>query len=291
MASRVATAAKWTASVAGAVVIVGIQTPPDVVASNAALWVEKITGYLPDWPHWVDIWVTGLGVVLLLTPLIIWLWRKWRDRPGTFEGWLRYHERQRPLPSPPPPPKPASRGYDLSDAGLDGLERVARHRSQGRRRTFTEFVLGINPEVERLRTVQPPPADEWSRKAAARAAYEMRRITGGIGDPVAMGARLLEEDAKEEAKSAEKERRRALIKTGRDLAFGYCHGDQEETFREYLEGQRGYADIRPHLSEKYRRKLEAQRVAYADPQGAKYPTLVQWFLDDLDRLEKEWGLI
>lgn len=89
----------------------------------------------------------------------------------------------------------------------------------------------------------------------------------------------------------ETKRRRELIKTGRDLAFGYCHGDQGDTFREYLEGQRGYADIRPHLSDDYKRKLEARRTAYVDPDGAKYPTLVKWFLDELDRLEKEWRLI
>ncbi|HEX8261686.1 MAG TPA: hypothetical protein VF547_02310 [Allosphingosinicella sp.] len=107
----------------------------------------------------------------------------------------------------------------------------------------------------------------------------------GIGDPTAYGDH-------EPARDVERtERRRALIKMGRDLAFGYCHGDREETFREYLEGQRGYADIRPHLSEGYRGRLEAVRMVYADPDGAKYPTLVQWFLDELDRLEMEWGLI
>jgi hypothetical protein len=98
-------------------------------------------------------------------------------------------------------------------------------------------------------------------------------------------------DKRRQANLAFQEHRRALIKTGRDLAFGYCHGDQEETFREYLEGQRGYADIRPHLSDAYRSKLDAVRTTYANPDGAKYPSLVQWFLDDLDRLEKEWHLI
>jgi hypothetical protein len=127
--------------------------------------------------------------------------------------------------------------------------------------------------------------------ARAQTAYKMRKITGGIGDPVAMGARAIEREKQRAAAEAEKERRRALIKTGRDLAFGYCDGDQEETFREYLEGQRGYSDIRPHLSQDYRRKLEAVRMTYADADGARYPSLVQWFLDDLDRLEEEWGLI
>jgi len=92
------------------------------------------------------------------------------------------------------------------------------------------------------------------------------------------------------AEAAETQRRRDLIAKGRDLAHDYAEREQEETFREFLESQRVYADIRPHLSVGYRKKLEAVRVAYADADGSKYPSLVAWFLDDLARLEKKWGL-
>ena len=85
--------------------------------------------------------------------------------------------------------------------------------------------------------------------------------------------------------------RRKLISDGRDLAHEYTNGNQDETFREFLEAQRAYADIRPYLSAEYLAKLERQRMAYADARGAKYPTLVQWFLDDLALLEKEWRLL
>jgi len=85
-----------------------------------------------------------------------------------------------------------------------------------------------------------------------------------------------------------KERQRDLITQGRNIAFGYTHENPEGGFRAYLEGQRAYADIRPHLSEEYRAKLHAQRTLYAQADGAKYETLVQWFLDEIDRLEREW---
>ena len=87
-----------------------------------------------------------------------------------------------------------------------------------------------------------------------------------------------------------KERQRELINQGRDIAVEYTREAPAGGFRAYLESQRAYADIRPHLSEDYRAKLNAQRTFYAQADGARYETLVQWFLDDVDRLEKEWGL-
>ena len=89
----------------------------------------------------------------------------------------------------------------------------------------------------------------------------------------------------------EESRKRELIEKGRDLAHGFTDDHAGQGFRSYLEGHRSYADIRPHLSSDYLKKLNAHRTLYAKADGAKYPALVSWFLDDLDRLEKEWGLI
>ncbi len=87
-----------------------------------------------------------------------------------------------------------------------------------------------------------------------------------------------------------KERQRDLITQGRDIAFGYTHEAPEEGFRAYLEGQRAYADIRPHLSPEYLVKLTAPRTVYVKAQGAKYEPLVDSFLREIDRLEREWNL-
>lgn len=90
---------------------------------------------------------------------------------------------------------------------------------------------------------------------------------------------------------AEDARRRSLITAGRDIAHRFVGEGQDQGFRAYLEHERAYADIRPHLSQGYLDKLNAPRTSYSNADGAKYPPLVSWFLDELDRLEKEWGLI
>ena len=93
-----------------------------------------------------------------------------------------------------------------------------------------------------------------------------------------------------EARLQSQKRRRDLIADCRDLAFRFTRETPEESFRKFLEGERAYADIRSHLSDEYVGKLNAGRTTYSNADGARYPTLVGWFLDDLDRLEKECEL-
>lgn len=75
---------------------------------------------------------------------------------------------------PPPPDTFESLRERTSRVGLEIQEAVSR------------AVMGNS-------SLRPPPEpaklDDRSQAAADRARYEMRRITGGIGDPVAMGAR------------------------------------------------------------------------------------------------------
>jgi len=44
-------------------------------------------------------------------------------------------------------------------------------------------------------------------------------------------------------------------------------------------------------SKGYLDKLNNSRVAYAQVPGALYEPLVEMFLDELDRLEKQWDLV
>ena len=123
--------------------------------------------------------------------------------------------------------------------------------------------------------------------AVALAAY----IAAIIWTGQEQSAVIITQDALDrEARLQAQKRRRDLIADCRDLAFRFTRETPEESFRKFLEGERAYADIRSHLTDEYVGKLNAVRTTYSNADGARYPTLVGWFLDDLDRLEKEWEL-
>jgi hypothetical protein len=211
-----------------------------------------------------------------------------------------------------PPSKPAAppprdsvrrvRGYDLSDASLDGLERVTRAlESRKRKRTFTEFVLGIHPEVEQLRATQSAGMDRSSQAgdedrhyrealakleapARARAAMLARKMGAQIGDPVALGEHLLEQDAREAAREAKKDQRRALIAGGRDMVVRYRAEQPSIPFETWARRQREYLDLQPHFGAEYDRLVA--RNADRDSSLADGD-----FLRELVRLEKEWDLV
>jgi hypothetical protein len=282
--NRVGTAAKWTASVGGALVIVAVQTPPDVAASNAALWVQKITGYLPDWPHWVDVLATVIGVLLLLTPLIVWLWRKWRNRPGTIDDWLRSSKR---------PDSSALTDEDLA-AGIGS--KASRRRQKASPQPSIWDVIEDRQRAGRPTILDQmidgkigTPQDELIRKAAARTAYEMRKLTGGIGDPIAFGARLLDEDARASAEAAQRSRRRALIAKGRDVVIRWRRSDRSQPFEIFASQDRDYLDVQPHLGDEYQRERirDADSIIYGP---AHDENRVAALLQELTRLQKEWNL-
>ena len=108
---------------------------------------------------------------------------------------------------------------------------------------------------------------------------------------VALVALLVNNGASPDGNVSANERRRKLITDARRLAALYTRGRAgEKSFRQYLESTQTYTALRRHLSAQYMKKLNAPRTAYAQADGAKYEPLVQWYLDDLDRLEKAWGL-
>jgi hypothetical protein len=84
---------------------------------------------------------------------------------------------------------------------------------------------------------------------------------------------------------------RELIRAGRQFVITACAKNGIETdFKRKLEAYPQFFKIRPHLSQEYRDKLDAPRTVYVPRDGTHYPALANWFLDELDRLEKEWGL-
>lgn len=88
----------------------------------------------------------------------------------------------------------------------------------------------------------------------------------------------------------EDETRHRLIGQCRDLAHRYTVEESGDTFRRFLESSRVYPDIRKHLGHIFMSRLNAVRTTYSQADGGKYETLVQEFLDELDRLEDLWGL-
>jgi hypothetical protein len=89
--SKVTTTAKYAFPVAGGALVIAVQTPPDIAKANAAKWVREASGYLPNWPPWVDALATVVGILLLLTPLWLRLWRS-----GWFETHVLWRFRLRP---------------------------------------------------------------------------------------------------------------------------------------------------------------------------------------------------
>lgn len=96
-----------------------VQAPPDVAKANAAQWTREVTGYLPDWPPWVDMLVTVLGSLLILAGLFLW----YRDRKRRGRGGS-----SRTTPTPPPGPRaqgivygPQSRGGADEDSMFHGF--------------------------------------------------------------------------------------------------------------------------------------------------------------------------
>lgn len=70
---RAATTAKWGLPITGGALVLMVQTPPEVAKSNTAKWVKELAKTLPDWPAWVDLLVTGVGLLLIFIGLWLWL--------------------------------------------------------------------------------------------------------------------------------------------------------------------------------------------------------------------------
>ncbi len=85
--------------------------------------------------------------------------------------------------------------------------------------------------------------------------------------------------------------KRALIAKAREFVV-IATGEKgiNTDFKRKLESYAPYFELRPHLSVEFRKKVDAQRTVFVPRDGTHLPALASWFLDELDRLEKEWGL-
>ena len=86
-----------------------------------------------------------------------------------------------------------------------------------------------------------------------------------------------------------------MIDEGRKLIsrfMGQSIADRHDfSLTEILEGSADYYAICPFLSEKFKARISmAGTVAYKPSDGTLLPVLASEFLEELGRLELEWGL-
>lgn len=259
---------------------IALQVKPEDAVSNLSLWLEffgvdRVPRFLANTQ--ADTWGTAIGLALAALSFYIW--------------WKRQNA----------PIKSAS-GILLQGHGLDHVKVSAvttdaearffpdRGQSQPDYKTHPDYIA----EQARQKAI-----DDAERRRLFR--DRSTALGGNLGrafDRHIQNTKIQDEQnlltslqLDRDKKLALQKRRREMIAECRDLAHQFTVGTTDKSFRVFLEEQRVYADIRSHLSANYLKKLNAPRTLYAKAGGAKYDTLVQWFLDDIDRLEKDWDLI
>ena len=124
-----------------------------------------------------------------------------------------------------------------------------------------------------------PKGTERTQPGAGKSKYQSVRFNGG----------QIQGLAAELAK--QKHDKRTLIAQAREFVVDSCAKRGVNTdFRKAAQRYAPYFVLRPYLTDDFRRKMDAQRTIIVPRDGATMPPLATMFLDELDRLEKEWGL-
>lgn len=86
--------------------------------------------------------------------------------------------------------------------------------------------------------------------------------------------------------------RRRLIRQARSFVASACAAEGASTdFRQKLESTSLYYQLRPHLTDEFRESVgRAGRTLIVPPCGSELPGLAHCFLDELERLEREWRI-
>lgn len=149
---------------------------------------------------------------------------------------------------------------------------------------FKDSISGNDTEIIETASKYISHKEPWISRAEVE---QLREDTRSVEIQKAEGAVLKPVAATEELHAE----RRMLISRCRDLVHAFMNGGSKESFRRYLEATREYPSIRGALGKGYLSKLNAQRVFFVPQDGARYPVLVSGFLDELDRLEREWKIV
>jgi hypothetical protein len=93
-----------------------------------------------------------------------------------------------------------------------------------------------------------------------------------------------------EAYEAQYRHRQMLLARGRDLAHRFSTDIGQRNFRRFLEADRVFPEIRPHLSRAFFKILNFWPEDRPSRWAAVSAAQAQSFLDEIDRIEREWGL-
>jgi hypothetical protein len=92
-----------------------------------------------------------------------------------------------------------------------------------------------------------------------------------------------------EAYAAQYRHRQMLLAEGRELAHTYST-EVRGNFRRFLESQRAFSAIRPHLSRTFLKILDTWPENRPSVWAALSEAQARSFLDEIDRIEREWGM-
>lgn len=97
-------------------------------------------------------------------------------------------------------------------------------------------------------------------------------------------------DGASPSQARRQDERRGLIRQARSFVASACAVEGANTsFQQKLESTSLYYRLRPHLSPEFRRSMNG-RTFVVPPDNSSLPGLAHYFLDELDRLEREWEL-
>ena len=89
----------------------------------------------------------------------------------------------------------------------------------------------------------------------------------------------------------ESQRRLELIRKAREFVLRACKKDGAGTdFRQKLSAYAPYYELRPYLSEEFQTKWNKPRTIHVFAVDTNLPDIAVFFLNELERLEKEWRI-
>jgi LPXTG-motif cell wall-anchored protein len=272
----------------GALVLGAAQTRPEDAISNLAGWLELLgANNVPSFlaTTQADNWGTAIGITLIASSGLWWLWKR-QNRQGNQQTgiWLT--------------------GEGLDHVKVSAVGQTAKTRffplQQSKKSVDTSGRIG--PSLRNHPDYIAESARQRAIDDAARYRKKTEMVTGLMGGFKSFAdiaderkederqQKITQAELDRENRLALQKRRREVIADLRDIGLRYAHDNGEIPFREHLERQRPYVDIKRHLSKKYLSRLNAGRTSYSQADGALYPVLVQELFDELDRLERKWGL-
>jgi hypothetical protein len=165
---------------------------------------------------------------------------------------------------------------------------------------FEEIAAPANIDVKTDANVRPTWSEWRERHNALIDAYEAIKRDPRFGKllrparPSRWGNRddqQKSDGVKAASDSKSDDRRRDLLKTAKTFISETVNKNPDyDYFQHELEKQRFFLDLKPYLTEGFVRALVGGRVIIIAPEGSNMPGIAWRFLDEIERLEREWNI-